>query len=240
MFDQLGPTPNRNLERNSVAADISTLGNVYSSQLSATIDLEYLEVTAMGSHRLVPDLSGLSTDLQQVVEQERSMLGVQLGRHLARDNQYGIFGLGYYLFFPNSDRQWLGIHIDTGLAPSTTSPWRAHFRLAAFFPFKPDSQLAQASIKALYRVAGSSETDFALGARFLWSMFFRPKGDGVQREHLMAALGPAAQLTAPWGTLNLEIAWRWWLDKHFNPITSVTVGSISGAPDFRLNWTIHF
>ncbi|MCB0406063.1 MAG: hypothetical protein KDD51_14875 [Bdellovibrionales bacterium] len=182
----------------------------------------------------------MSGDVQQVVDEETYSLGVQLGRALAYQNKFGRFGLGYYHFFPRSERRWAGVHIDTGLLPTDESPWRAHLRFAVFLPLYADSQLIQTSLKVLYGFAHTTHSDFSAGARLLWSAFFQPKGEGTKREYMLLALGPAVQWQTTWGTLGLEIAWRLWLDKSFEPTRSVTVGSASATPDFRLNWTLGF
>ncbi|MEZ4751112.1 MAG: hypothetical protein R3B54_10970 [Bdellovibrionota bacterium] len=152
------------------------------------MDLNYVEVGILGSQRLVPSGS-LATDVQQVVDEERYSLGVQVGRALNFQNKFGRFGLGYYMFFPHSERKWAGLHIDTGLVPTAESAWRAHLRLAVFLPLYPDSQLIQASLKVLYGFVNTVHSDFAAGARLLFSAFFQPKGDGTQREYLLVAPG---------------------------------------------------
>lgn len=239
IFDQLGPGPHTESRSTAIAVEASNLGNLYSPQIAASVDLNYLELGVLGSQRLVPTGS-LASDVQQVVDEERYSLGVQLGRTLNFQNKFGRFGLGYYMFFPRSERKWAGVHIDTGLLPTADSAWRAHLRVAVFLPLYPDSQLIQASMKVLYGFVNTPHSDFAAGARMLFSAFFQPKGEGTKREYLLLALGPAVQWQTGWGTLGLEVAWRLWLDKSFEPSRSVTVGSANGVPDFRLNWTVGF
>jgi len=182
-----------------------------STQVAAILDLRVFEIRLKGSRLTSAGVGNQSAALSTVMNEDRNVFGFEIARYyISPGHHFGRLAIEALESYP-AGLHWARLGLQTGILPSTTSPWGFRLNTQVITSFSGRS----AYILINGEIDRQLTETFTVGGHLGWTDRTNNELAGFTRwEYMSFALGPLLRWKASWATIQFDATAKWWIDRE--------------------------